>query len=66
MNSIPEKWIKEYVDTLIAYAAKIGPDTAMGKAALERADHAMDLVKGYRERSKEDAREQDCNRATGG
>lgn len=46
---IPQDWVRKYVDTMLAMAGKIGPDTAMGQAALLRAEHAMDLVKAWRE-----------------
>ena len=46
---IPQEWIRDYVDTLLAAAKHIGPNTVMGKATLERAEHAMDLVKAFRE-----------------
>jgi hypothetical protein len=48
--SIPESWIKGYVDRMLALAAKF-PDGKMREAVLSRADHAMDLVKAYRERA---------------
>ena len=46
---IPEEWIKEYVDQLLAAAAKLETG-AMHQACLLRADHAMDLVKAFRVR----------------
>jgi len=48
-NSIPEDWIKHYVDVLIASAAKLEP-SKFRDAILLRAEHAMDLVKAYRDR----------------
>ncbi len=47
-NSIPEQWIKESIDTMLEIAAKFN-DGPMRKAAMLRAEHAMDLVKAYRE-----------------
>ncbi len=47
-NAIPEQWIKEYVDQMLAVAAKFN-DGPMQKAAALRAEHAMDLVTAYRE-----------------
>lgn len=48
MSAIPEQWIQRYVDTWIETAQKLGPTTVLGKAALDRADHAMDLVEAWR------------------
>lgn len=45
---IDQAWIKHYVDQMLDIATKLtGP---MRDAALLRADHAMDLVKAWRER----------------
>ena len=51
MDKIPEEWIKDYVDKLLFMAAKldVGP---FRDAILLRADHAMDLVKAWRESQK--------------
>lgn len=46
---IPQDWIRGYVDQLLVAAKKVGPGTLMGQAALLRADHAMDMVKAWRE-----------------
>ncbi len=46
-RSIPEVWIKAYIDQLLEIAGKF-PEGPMRDAALLRADHAMDLVKAYR------------------
>ena len=43
------EWIKSYIDNLLAFAERIGPDTTMGKAAMLRADNVMDLVKAWQE-----------------
>lgn len=48
-DPIPQDWIKRYVDALLEFAAKAGPNSKMGEAALLRADHVMDLVKAFRE-----------------
>jgi hypothetical protein len=47
-GAIPERWIKEYVDQLLACAEKF-PEGAMRDSALLRADNVMDMVKAYRE-----------------
>ncbi|MHA2062999.1 MAG: hypothetical protein ACXABY_01325 [Candidatus Thorarchaeota archaeon] len=52
--AIPESFIRDYVDQLIAAAKGFG-DTVMGNAAVQRADHIMDLVKAWREYTKRDA-----------
>jgi hypothetical protein len=48
MYDIPQDWIKGYVDQLLEIAKKLetGP---LKDATLLRAEHAMDLVKAYRE-----------------
>lgn len=51
MEPIAQKWIKQYVDELLEFAKRVGPESTMGVAAMLRADHAMDLVKAWRERS---------------
>jgi hypothetical protein len=45
---IPEEWIKIYVDQLLAMAEKL-PYGALRDACLLRADHAMDMVRAWRE-----------------
>lgn len=47
---IDQEWVKQYVDALLNFAGKAGPGP-MQSAALLRADHAMDLVKAWRERN---------------
>lgn len=47
-QAIPLEWIKGYVDTLLALAAKFEEVSAMRRTVLERADHAMDLVKAWK------------------
>ena len=48
LESIPDKWIRDYVDRLIELAKELGPDTPMGKEAAERAGHIMDMVSEWR------------------
>lgn len=48
MNAIPEEWIKKYVDTLTDTAASL-PVGPFRDAVAMRAEHAMDLVKAWRE-----------------
>ena len=50
MESIPQEWIRDYVDKLLLFAEKL--DGKMREATLLRADHAMDLVRAFRERNK--------------
>lgn len=45
---IPQEWIKNYVDQLLAVGSKLAPGL-MRDAALLRAEHAMDLVKAWRD-----------------
>lgn len=52
MKDIPQEWIKKYVDSLLEGARKLGPDTRMGQAVLQRADAIMDMVKAFKEHSK--------------
>lgn len=47
-NSIPEEWIKKYADTILAVASEL-PEGPPRDAVALRAEHAMDLVKAYRE-----------------
>lgn len=48
MKSIPEDWIKKYVDGLLKGAQILGPETKMGQAALLRAETIMDMVEAWR------------------
>jgi hypothetical protein len=50
LEPISQDWIRRYVDQLLDIAAKLGPESSMGAACVLRADHAMDLVKAWRER----------------
>ena len=47
---IDQRWILNYVDTLLEFAKQAG-DTAMGRAALLRVEHVMDLVKAWQEKT---------------
>jgi len=47
-EAIPEVWIQKYVDQLLEIAGRLS-EGPMRDAVLLRADHAMDLVKAYRE-----------------
>lgn len=45
-SSIPQAWIKRYVDQVIEMAGKLD-DGGMRDATLLRAEHAMDLVRAW-------------------
>jgi hypothetical protein len=47
MNAIPDAWIKQYVDQLLAVAERL-PHGPMRDAVLLRIDHVLDLVKAWR------------------
>ena len=49
LTPIPQEWIKRYVDQLLRLTESLGPTTALGQACMLRADHALDLVKAWRE-----------------
>lgn len=51
MEPIPQEWIKRYVGQWLEIAGKMEPGK-MQDAALLRADHAMELVKAFRETRK--------------
>lgn len=53
-TNIPIEWIKKYIDSLLEGAKAFGPETAMGRACMERADHIMDMVKRWKDREKGD------------
>lgn len=46
--NIPEEWIKNYVDSILSLGGELPPGT-FRDAVLLRADHAMDLVRAYRD-----------------
>lgn len=48
---IPNKWIQQYVGSLLKGAEAFGPDTAMGASALLRVEAILDMVKAYMERN---------------
>ena len=51
MKPIPQEFIRDYVDSLIA-AAKMFPEgSVMRTSALLRADYVMDMVKAFREKN---------------
>ena len=50
-DAIPLDWIKHYIDQLLEFAKKAGPNSKMGAAAMVRADHAMDLVQAWKDKS---------------
>ena len=49
MEPIPQEWIKDYVDTMLSLAQRFN-DNKMRDACALRAEHAMDLVRAFRER----------------
>ena len=49
-GDIPQSWIKDYVDKLIKVAKELPENSAMQKACVDRAQHALDLVEAYRKR----------------
>ena len=46
MKPIDPEWIKQYVDTFVKLAEKLGPGE-MRNSCLVRADHALDLVEAW-------------------
>jgi hypothetical protein len=49
MKPIPQEWIKIYIDKLIKLAEQLPEGGKMREATLLRVEHAMDLVKAFRE-----------------
>jgi len=49
-RSIPEEWIKRYVDQLLKAAQGLEPG-AFRDAVVLRAEHVMDLVEAFRKSS---------------
>ena len=45
---IPQEWIREYVDKLIETSAYFDESSPMRRAATDRADAVMDMVKEFR------------------
>lgn len=52
MKPIDPAWLQEYIDALRHGVETFGPDSAMGKAILHRAEALMDMVKKWKEHSK--------------
>ena len=50
MEPVQQEWIKLYVDKLLEVCGTFPETSPMREAILLRADHAMDLVKAWRER----------------
>ena len=50
-HDIPQVWVKEYIDQMLVIAEKFLEGGVMQQAAMLRADHAMDLVKSWREKT---------------
>jgi len=50
MTPIPQEWIRDYVDSLIAVANNF--DGTMRDAIAARADAVLDMVKAFRESEK--------------
>lgn len=50
MDKIDPRWVQEYVATLLQYAEKFGPTTAMGAAQVARAEHVLDMLKDWQDR----------------
>lgn len=57
IENIPTKWIKGYVDSLLRAADRFGPETLMGKAALQRAEYVTDMVAAYKESTHGDSKD---------
>lgn len=49
MKSIPDQWIKEYVDKLIDLAKTYDHDNIMYQAILLRVHSVLDMVEAFRE-----------------
>ncbi len=54
LRAIPQEWVKEYVDKLIAIAKSLDNGSAMQSACLLRAEFVMDMVKAFRESQSND------------
>lgn len=52
MKPIPQEWLKKYIEDLLGFAGKFGPESKMGQATLLRAEHIMDMVNSFKEHSK--------------
>ena len=51
MKPIDPDWIRQYVDSLLALAERLGPGR-MREVVLQRADHILDLVKAWTDHEK--------------
>jgi hypothetical protein len=51
LKPIPQEWIKNYVNQLIDVAASL-PEGKLRDATILRADHAMDLIEAFQNRTK--------------
>jgi len=49
LKPIPQEWISMYVAEFLGVARKLPKAGVMQRAALLRSEHAMDLVKAWRE-----------------
>lgn len=52
LTPIPQEWIRDYIDQLLKVAGMY-PDGLMKAAVALRAEHAMDLVKAFRDAKKD-------------
>jgi hypothetical protein len=50
MKPIDPLWLKNYIDILLKAAKDLGTESAMGKAALLRAEAVIDMVASWKER----------------
>ena len=53
MRDVPQEWIRNYIDQLLDIAKQLDSDSSLQAAVLSRAEHAMDLVKAFREKEGE-------------
>lgn len=51
MEPIPQKWVQEYASKLLSLTEKLSVGDPMRVMATLRAEHAMDLLKAWRERN---------------
>jgi hypothetical protein len=49
MEPISQKWIQNYVTSLLEVAKRLGPETVMGKTTVLRAEHVMDMAEAWKE-----------------
>lgn len=48
MRPISQEWLRDYVTALLEGAKRFGPETLMGKAAVLRAEHVMDMAEAWK------------------